>query len=267
MTTNPNDSTTNADNIQLALTLANARKGTFSGLVIRKKGKTKGGKLYGDDLVHVTLYTGFRYESLVRRSLELLPEPGTDEFDDMCDRVVGYAKRRGVADKDGNPLDYSDVARAIEDLRASFQRTLDGTSTATTDHVFEPLVVDGETVRGARVYRCVAGSGRKCHCRECSGNKRAPKDGQINLSGLKVGQKVLEASANGHAPHPASRADVIAKRLVRGRLPISRYVSYVLEEGGDYVLRAGGAAAVAATKDGVTMDADEVREAAELLAG
>lgn len=259
--------TTNSDNLALALTLANARKGTFTGLILRKKGKTKGGVTYGDDLVHVVMYTGFKYDSLVQRSLDALPEPNGQEFEDFCDRIVGYCKRKGIVDKNGAAIDYADVATAIKDLRDSFERTLAGTNTATTDHVYEPLEVNGETVRGARVYRCVASQGIKCHCRDCSGDKRAPKDGQINILGLKVGQKVLDAAPNGQAPLPLSRGDVIAKNILRKRLPIGRLVSYVLEEGGDFILNAGGTAAVAANKDGVTVDPQEVREAAEMLAG
>jgi len=264
--TNPTTNTTNSDNLALAVTLANARKGTFSGLIVRKKGKTVRGVTYGDDLVHTVMYTGFKYENLVKRSLAALPVPGTRDFEDYCDRVVGYCKRMGTIDKNGDPIDYADVAKAINDLRDSFQRTLDGTNSATTDHVYEPLKVNGETVRGARVYRCVASQGIKCHCRTCTGNGRAPKDGQVNIMGLRVGSKVLDPAANGPAPLPKSRGDVIAKNILRKRLPIGRLVSYVLEEGGDFILNAGGTAATAANKDGVTVDPEKVREAAELLA-
>jgi len=258
---------TNSDNLQLALTLANARKGTFTGLIVRKKGTVRGGVTYGDDLVHTVMYTGFKYNNLVQRSLNALPDPSSRDFEDYCDRIVGYCKRMGYTDKNGSSIDYADVAKAINDLRASFESTLAGTNTATTDHVYEPLTVDGETVRGARVYRCVASKGIKCHCRNCTGDKRAPKDGQVNILGLRVGSKVLDAAANGPAPLPKSRGDVIAKNIIKKRLPIGRLVSYVLEEGGDFILNAGGTAATAANKDGVTVDPVKVREAAELLAG
>lgn len=259
--------TTNSDNIKLAMTLASARKGTFTGLIVRKKGKVRGGVTYGDDLVHTVMYTGFKYDNLVQRSLDALPEPSSRDFEDYCDRIVGYCARKGIVDKNGAAIDYADVATAIKDLRDSFERTLAGTNSATTDHVYEPLEVNGETVRGARVYRCVASQGIKCHCRACTGNKRAPKDGQINILGLRVGSKVLDPAANGPAPLPKSRGDVIAKNILRKRLPIGRLVSYVLEEGGDFILNAGGSAAVAANKDGVTVDPKQVREAADLLAG
>src|SRR3990170_2322039 len=67
---------TNTDNTTLALNLASARKGTFTGLITRKVGATRGSGAnkmrYGDDLVHVCLYTGFDYGRLVERSREQL---------------------------------------------------------------------------------------------------------------------------------------------------------------------------------------------------
>jgi len=125
--------------------------------------------------------------------------------------------------------------------------------------------VDDEIVRGARVYRCVADQGLKCRCRACTGNKRAPVDGQINLSGLKIGETVLDPAENGPVPASSSRPDVVAKRVIRRRLPVGKYVTYRLEPGGDYILRAGGAAAIAASKDGVTVGTDDVQQASAML--
>lgn len=254
---------TNATDATAAATLAEARGGTFTGLIIRKQGVTRGRgstkQRYGDDLVHVVIYTGFRYETLVQRSLDAL------QAMDPAALVAEFAKR-GIVDGNGDAIRLADVCTAITALDESFQKSLDGTNSSTTDHVYEPLVVDGQNVRGSKVYRCVAGDPtHKCHCRNCTGDPKAPVDGQITLAGLKIGERVLDPAPNGPIPASKSRADVVAKRVIRSRLPVGRYVSYRLEKGADYILRAGGAAAMASDKDGVVLDADRVQTAADLL--
>ena len=65
--------TTNAASAALAQHLADAKVGSFVGLIITKQGVTRGrgaAKLtYGDDTVHTVIVTGFRYDRLVERSL------------------------------------------------------------------------------------------------------------------------------------------------------------------------------------------------------
>ena len=106
--------TTNASNIALVSTLADARVGTFSGLVVRKKGKVVGGASgvrYGDDLVHVTLVTGFKYGSLVQRS--------ADALDDMTDanreesEAVAAGDGVAVASASARKRDAARVARGV----------------------------------------------------------------------------------------------------------------------------------------------------------
>lgn len=241
---------------------ASARKGaTFTGIIVTKKGEVQGGLLRGNDMVHVVVVTGYSYRGLVRRSQEKLRTMDVDT-------ILAEMDSRGIKDGKGNPIVRKDVEKAITDLDTSFQSTLDGTNEATTDHVFDPLVVDGETVHGARVYKCVANTGIKCHCRNCNPtDTRAPVPGQINLSGLKIGETVIEPAANGPKIPPKSRADVVVKNILRARLPIGRFVSYAFAPGDDYILRVGGAAALAATDAGVTTDPAKVNEAMELLAG
>lgn len=234
---------TNANNTHLATLLADSGKATFSGLIIRKKGRKKGGKVYGDDLVHVTLVTGFSYTNLVRRSLDILAGV-IDGRTITNDEVMAKIQARGI-----QGVTMKDVVTARRDLTVSLSKSLAGVNTSTTDHVFEPLVVDGEVVRGCRVY---------------TGDKAAPK-GTVYLQGLKIGQKVLDPSPNGPIPPSNSRPDVIAKNIIRSMLPIGRYVSYSLEPGTDYVLNAGGVAAVAADKGGVTSDPKAVQAAKDLM--
>lgn len=232
---------TNANSPLIGNILKDARRGTFTGLITRKRGVTRGPKgakvTYGDDEVHVVIYTGFRYESLVRRSLEML------QAMDL----------QGMA---GHTLEDLRVAR--DELVASFERTLDPEqeSTSTTTHVYEPLVVDGEVVRGGRVYRCTGTKG--CHCRDCTGDPKAPLDGTVYLQGIRIWGKVLTPAPNGPAPKPNSKPKTLAKKALRRQLPVSRYVSYRLEPGTDFVLRAGGTAQVEAQKNGFQVTDDIV---------
>jgi hypothetical protein len=258
-------SNANADVIRTALSLAEARDGTFSGLIQQLVGKERGRgadrKVYGNATMHYVLYTGFIYINIVRRSLDRLLAMDRDEL------VAEFASK-GITDGHGNPITRADVNKAIANLAGSLQDSLDGKNTSTTDHVFEPLVVDGETVRGARVYRCVANDpAYNCKCGDCTGDKRAPVDGQISLLALVIGSKVIEPAPNGPVPKSKSRGDVVVKGILKSRLPIGRVRSFRLRPGDDYILRAGGAAATAANKDGVTVDADRVADLATSLQG
>lgn len=247
---------TNAITPVLAETLASANKGTFTGLIIKKVGKEVGRgadrKTYGDDLVHVVLVTGFKYENLVARSLaevEGFIGAGTTYIDTFIGRCV----RKGITGKDGAPITHADVTKALASVKASFERTLDGTSVSTSDHVFDPLLVDGEPVRGCKVYK---------------GNpngENASEPGTIYLAGLKIGETVVEAAENGPIPRSNSRGDVVAADIIKASLPVGRYRSYRLHPNSGFILRAGGAAAAAATKGGVTIDTDAVNAAVNLL--
>jgi hypothetical protein len=255
----------NATSITTAAALADAAPGRFRGLIIRKQGVTRGRgaakQRYGDDLVHVIIFGGFKYDRLVARSREML------QAMNPADIVAEFATK-GITDGKGGPIRLADVCKAVADLDVSFEKTLAGTNSSTTEHVYEQLVVDGEAVRGGKVYRCVASDpNHACKCRDCTGDAKAPVDGQVNIAGLKIGETIIDASANGPIPSSKSRADVVAKRVIRSRLPVGRYVSYRLEAGGDWILRVGPDAATAATKDGVTCDPKKVKAAVALMAG
>lgn len=249
---------TNAHSALTARVLADARVGTFTGLITRKVGVERGRgadrKVYGDDLVHTVIFTGFSYTNLVRRSLEALKGVTDAEV------VAKDAIRNGGTAR----FTEADVAAARAELVESFEKTLAGTNESTTDAVYEPLVVDGETVKGARVYRCkrLVGADGGCQCRDCSGDARAPKDGTIYLQGLAVWSTVLEAAPNGPAPEPNSSPKTLAKEALRKHCPIRKYVSYRLEKGGNWMLRAGGTAALEATTKGFVVT-DEILSAIE----
>ncbi len=238
---------TNANSALTAALLADARVGTFTGLITTKKGKEAGRgadkKLYGDDEVHVVIFTGFRYDNLVRRSLAMLPTLDADTL---------------VADgaKHGKVFTVADVEAARAELTESYNKSLAGTNESTTAHVYDPLVVDGETVRGGRVYKCVAetkdedGNDRVCHCRTCTGEEKAPLPGTIYLQGLQIFSKVLTPAKNGPIPAANSAPKTLAKNALTRDLPVAKYVSYALEPGGNWILAAGGTAALKATEAG-----------------
>jgi len=250
----------NANDDRLAHHLQKGKVGTFSSLITTKKGKVKGGVRYGDDTVKVVVFTGFKYERLVARSLELM-----DDID--LDALVTKA---------GGAFTKADAELALAEQRASFERTLDPAqeSTATTAHVYEPLtvkqvelnangqpVMEGGKVKetevlvpGHRVYKCVADTGRKCHCRACTGDPKAPLDDTIYLQGLRIYSEVLEVAENGPAPKPNSRPKTLAKNAIRRLLPISRYVSYALEPGTDFILKVGGTARFNADSNGYSAE-------------
>lgn len=246
----------NSNSNLLALLLKDSRKGTFTGLITRKVGVVRGRgenrKRFGDDQVHVTMVTGFRYENLVARSLKQL-----DQMD--LDLELTNSISQGIVDGHGNPLTKEDFQAAFEELKTSFQTTLDPAkeSTSTTKGVFDPLVIDGETVRGSRVYRCTGT--KNCGCRNCNpDNPKAPLPGTIYLQGLKIHQTILEKAPNGPAPMAKSKAKTVAKNFLKNQLPVSRYVSYRLEPGTDFILRAGGTAETEAVNNGFVVTDDVI---------
>lgn len=265
--------TTNASSILTAKILADSRIGTFAGLVTTLKGEEKGRgadkKVYGDDQVHVVLFTGFDYIRLVKRSLKALDKVTDAQI--VADDIKYQQKL--VKDAGGSDDDVAavvarfteaDVALARAEMVESFNKTLAGTNESTTDDVYEPLVVDGETVRGSKVYRCKRKSGKdgECYCRDCVGwtpdmkGKKPPVDGTIMLTGLKVWQKVLTPAANGPAPEPNSSAKTLAKNALRHVCPVRKFVQYSLEPRGNWMLHAGGTAALEATNRGFIVTDD-----------
>lgn len=243
---------TNANSKLLAAILADAKLGTFTSLLIRKQGDTRGRgadkKLYGDDQVITVMLTGFKYETLVQKSLDGLEGIKISEIVEAC------------AEK-GHTVHADEVKEALVELQESYTKTLAGENKSTSGHVYEPLVADGEIVRGAKVYRCVKDKKNPetdenylCQCFACSGDAKAPKDGQINLYGLRIWSKVLEPAANGPIPESNSAPKTLAKNEITSRLPISRFVSYRLAIGGDFILKAGGTAAVESTSRGFVVD-------------
>lgn len=228
---------TNASTPALAAKLAETRHGSFVGLVIKKKGDERGRgadkKRFGDDRVHAVIVTGFSYTNLCQRSLDMLAAKDPQA---VFDAIVASGK---------TPLfTVADLELAKAELIESYGKSVAGTNESTTDGVFEPLVVNGEVVRGSRVY---VGPGDPS-------DPKAPVTGTVYLQGLQVGSKVLEAAANGPVPAAASAGKTLARKHLTKDLPVARYVSYPLPAGGDWFLRSGGAEIAAAVSDEVEID-------------
>jgi hypothetical protein len=249
---------TNCTSPVLAANLAFAKKGTFTSLIIRKEGEERGPAgakvVYGDDLVHVVIITGFKYERLVARSRDMLAAMTDADLDALVARNYKGWQGRGAKAVEV-PVTRADFDAARDELLTSFDKTLTGTNESTTDHVYEPLVVNGETVRGARVYKG-----------NPNGQDAAPV-GTVYLQGLKIGEKVLDAAPNGPVPASQSNPKTVAKNVLRSRLPVARYVSYKLDTStpGAWLLSAGGAAVAACDTNGVSLDADRVDAALTAL--
>jgi hypothetical protein len=250
--------TTNSISPVLAANLAAAKKGTFTSLIVRKEGEERGAQgskvTYGDDLVQVVIITGFRYENLVARSRDMLANMSDADIDALVAR--GYTGWQGRGAKAVQvPVTRADFDAARAELTDSFDKTLAGTNESTTDHVYEPLLVNGEVVRGSRVY---VGN---------PNGQDAATPGTVYLQGLKIGERVLDAAPNGPVPASQSNPKTVAKGVLRSRLPVARYVSYKLDAAGGWLLSAGGAAVAACDTNGVTLDADRVNAAVEALVG
>ena len=246
----------------LAVHLAGARRATFSGIITQLQGKTVGPKgnkvVYGNALVHDVVVTGFSYTRLKERDLAILTKLTDQDLQGLLDKHAPLCWSGKGAKAVQGPLTLADLRAALADMIDSAQKSADGTNSATHDHVYRPLVVDGEVVAGARVY---VGPD------PASGKEPAAPMGTIYLQGLRIARKVIEEPVNGWAPAPKSGAPATAKELITKafELPSRRYVSYRLE--GDYILALGGQAAVAADDAGLTADPALVSEVRLALVG
>lgn len=152
------------------------------------------------ELSNYIIAAGFSYKNLVARRLAGLAE---------IEIPAVLARCAGKLDRAGLPITAAAVETGIADLRASYQRTLDGVSVWAAAEVFEPVIVNGTVVRCAKTY---------------TGSKAA-EPGTIYLNGLIVRKTVLEAAPFPKAA-PKSRADVIAKAVIEKMLPGGSIVSF-----------------------------------------
>lgn len=232
---------TNANSAKIASLLSDAKPG-FAGLIYQKVGKVVGGVLYNDDLVHDVINHAFRYEGdkgLKARDFDALGKITDKEILDEITKkgALGWQGRGSKAVQVEITAEHVSHARAK--VEASCLKSMTGRNTSTTDHVFEPLVVNGKKVRGARVYICTGN--KTCKCRNCNpDNKRAPLPGTIYLTGILDSREIITPAANGRAPFPKSNPVTVARRFFEKRLPSRKFVQYRLEPGTDFILAIGG---------------------------
>jgi hypothetical protein len=224
-------------------------QGTLVSYRGQKKGVTRGKKhakvVYGDDEVHVLIWTGFSYESFIERSLKKLLE--LEDQGNLITTLLTEVQSTGVG------AVVHDICAAIQETKESFKRALDPESVPPSNRldsqdVFEPLVVDGVKVPGSKVY---TGKGDDT-------NPRAPKPGTVYIDGVKLGEKILLPATNGHW-QTKSKAKTVAKNILRRKLPAGLYVRYALEPERVQALLVGDAAADAAKADGVPVNPSAIK--------
>lgn len=247
--------TTNATDTTLAENLSNIStdnlgvgQGTMVSIVLRKKGHLSGGVQYGDDTVHVLVWTGFHYKALVERSLKKLDQlwdSGT-LFRDLLKEAIDH----GTYD-----ATIEDVSAAVQELRDSLNKVVNGATTNFEDEntrvsVWEPLVVNGEPVLGAKVYM---------------GSNTDIGKGTVYIDGVKLGEKVLKKAAN---PKRAikSKAKTVIKDILRDKLPVGLYVRYSLNKKDLISLEIGNNAVTTVKTAGVVIDPSAIRSLFKIAA-
>lgn len=226
--------------------------GTLLFLQTRKKGVQRGvagaKRIYGDDLVQVLIWTGFTYRAIIERSQRKL-----DELLQSGHVITDLTK--AAHDHGDGGANILDSSAAIQEVQAWFSRVLadpkakdDESETEEGPAVWEPLEVNGVKVPLCRVYR---GTGDPQ-------NPRAPIPGHIYVQGVKLGEKVVEAAANGRWKADSSHK-TIAKDILRRWLPVGLYVQYVLDPNVTAHLVAGRAAASHTKAAGVPVDPEAIR--------
>jgi hypothetical protein len=252
--------TTNATDLRLASTLSEIGglgEGTLASLILRKQGVARGPAsaptIYDDDFVHVLLWTGFHYRALVERSLQKLQTiwGSTPMFQNLL---------KAAQDAGHVETTLQDVGAAISELDDALRRVLGTGKTQPSDPdspeseeeakapTWEPLVVDGVTVKGAKVY---VGT-------PVRDSPRGPTKGTVYIDGVKLGETVLEPAKNGHWC-PRQKAKTVVKEILRSWLPIGLYARYRLGSENMLVVKVGAEASEHAKKGGVVIEPEAIR--------
>lgn len=215
MTTESTSPETNAKDLGLAQLLATGLEGeTLVSLTTRKKGVTRGGLVYDDDLVHVLLWTGFNYGDLVDMSIKYFAK--LDQDKQTVHALLDHCHACGRED-----VTLEDVILAGQELQDSLWKSHNSSKKehepSLRDERYKPLEVNGSHVKGCKVF-----------VGEASEDYRDPVPGSIYITGLKLAEQVLDPAPNGH--WEAKQAPIaFAKEELRKRLPVGRFVSYVFQ--------------------------------------
>ena len=245
---------TNASSTTLAQAIAGSRSAqcasimsvvtTLKGDTRLAPGEKRGGLkvTVGDDTVRDTFVAGRSYTSLKRKDAVILAALTGADLDQMvADGHTAWSGRGAKAVQVA--VTRADFDAALADMIASTDKSIAGTNTSTTDHVYEPLLVDGKALKGYRVYVGPADDSIK----------PASAPGTIYVQGLRVGRKVIQA-AQYAKPASKSGGKTVAKKVITRLLPSRRYVSYSLEAGSDFILNLGAEAVTASDAAGITVD-------------
>lgn len=214
MTTNATD-TTLAENLSgISTDGLGVGQGTMVSIILRKKGMTTGATTYGNDMVHVLMWTGFHYKALAERSLKKLDQlwdSGT-LFRDLLKEAL-----------DHNVYDATieDVSTAVQELRDSLSKVASSTHETPmgepsydVSRWWEPLIVNGEPVIGAKVY---------------IGQSKTIDKGTVYIDGVKLGEKILVKATNPKRV-PKSKPKTVIKDILRDKLPVGLYARYSLSK-------------------------------------
>jgi len=256
--------TTNANSDTLASLISDSsRCARFASIVTTLKGASRlapgekrgGLKIrVGNDTVRDTFVAGANYGSLKAKDAVILAALTDADLDAMtADGHTAWSGRGAKAV--AVTVTRADFDLALAEMILSTDKTLAGTNTSTTDHVYESMVVDGKALAGYRVYVGPTDPNAEA----------AAAPGTIYIQGLRVGRKVIEA-AEFAKPASKSAAKSVAKRAITRLLPSRRYVSYCMEPGTDFILNLGSDAVTASDAAGITVDATAVTEALALVA-
>ena len=229
--------TTNAANTRTAAALFNAcengnLKGRFFSLVRTNAGQLRGrapNKIrVNDTTVQYVGITGFNYAALCERSRAQLAVLVSDP--DFVDSLVTPT------------VDRNTVLEAIAAVDESLAKSAAGVNESTSADAYEPLVVDGTSIPGSKVYTGTT---------DAKGNDTSERKSNGRLV---VGSKVLEEAEHTHFPN--SRPLTVAKKAIRRLLPIGRFRTFPLRasgEGATWRLRIGNEAVLHANENGVNL--------------
>lgn len=247
----------NTDDVAVAASLAeigDVGDGNLVSLKVQKRGVTRGPQgakvTYEDDLVHVLIWTGFHYKALVARSHKKLHELWGRG--DLVGKLFRETVDAGMAE-----TTVRDIAEAIQEIDDSLSRVLtekkdEPVDTDADDEktpVWEPLVVDGVKILGAKVY---VGQG------DPMDPARGPQHGTVYIDGVKLGEKIIEPAVNGKW-RPKRKPKSVAKDLLRAKLPAGLYVRYSLNPEFTQSVRIGKEASADAKTGGVPVNPEAIR--------
>jgi hypothetical protein len=194
----------------------------------------------GDHVMEYTLLTGVSYMSMVQRSLaKLQAAMASPTF--VADTVAALAAAGATDEQSGAAITATDVidaltgtARGRKGLLTAYSETLAGVNESTSEHVYDALTVDGDSVPGCKVY---VGAGNPS-------DPKAPVPGTVYLAGVVIASEVVTPSPNGDKLPSKRGAVAVAKAHIERTLdlPARKYRTFRLLPGEAVSLKSGAVA-------------------------